>query len=146
MLKQDDFIKAQLVAVGWRFGQSYSGGHLAAQMVMNVIGNRFRVWGLPWLDCIENVPTHMAENELPPLKFPSVWDQNFVKLLHSVDAAFEGTLQDMTKGALYWGDLSRIERPWFKEKIIQARKEDVNGDLVPVHPRVADLNGLSFWK
>lgn len=146
MLKQDDFVKAQLVAVGWRFGQSYSGGYLAAQMVMNVLGNRFRVgWG-SWLECVENVSVHMAENELPPLKFPSLWDQNFVKILHSVDAAYDGTLEDSTKGALYWGDLSRIERPWFKEKIIQAKKEDANGSLVPVHPRVADMNSLSFWK
>lgn len=84
----------------------------------------------------------MAESELPPLEFPSVWEGNFVKLLHAVDAAYDGSLQDLSKGALYWGDLGSIDRDWFREKVIQAKREDG----LPVHPRVADLNSLSFWR
>jgi hypothetical protein len=142
MLKQDDFNKAKLVELGWRFGQSYSGGHIAGQMVMSVIANRVRTgWG-SWLDVISRVPVFMAENELPPLNFPSVWEGSFVKLLHAVDGVFDGSATDLSKGAIYWGDLGHIERNWFLEKIIRARKSDGT----PEHQRVADMNSLSFWK
>lgn len=141
MLTQDAFNKSQLVTVGWRFGQIY-GGHLAGQMVMNVIANRTRCgWG-SWLDVIERIPSYMAESELPPLKFPSVWEPNFVKLLHAVDAAYDGSLQDLSKGALYWCDLNNIGRDWFLQKIVRAKKEDGN----PAHPQVANMNSLTFFK
>lgn len=143
MLKADDFIKTQLVMMGWRFGQVYSGGHIAGQMVMNVIANRVRCgWG-SWLDVIERVPSYMAENELPPLKFPSVWEGNFVKLLHAVDAAFDGSLQDMSKGALYWADLGHIERDWFKTRVVDAINPNTG---LRQHPIVANMNSLSFFK
>jgi hypothetical protein len=65
VLKQEDFIRAGLVTMGWRFGQSY-GGHLAGQMVMHVLCNRVRNgWG-SYLQVLEKVPVFMAENELPP--------------------------------------------------------------------------------
>ena len=141
MLRQDDFCKTQLVMMGWRFGQSYAGGHLAGQMVMHALANRVRCgWGA-YLQVIECVPTFMAENELPPLKFPSIWEPVFVKLLHTVDGIYDGSVPDLTHGGLYWGDLSRIERPWFLGKIVQARNEEG----LPQHKRVSDLNSLSFW-
>lgn len=140
MLKQDDYIKGRLVEMGWRFGKKY-GGHMAGQLVMSTIANRVRVgWG-SWLQCIDHVPIFMAENELPKLEHPSVWEPGFVKMLHAVDGIFDGSTPDLSKGALYWADLSNIERPWFKEKIVQPRKE--NGE--PVHQRVVDMNSLSFW-
>lgn len=146
MLKQDDFIKAKLVELGWRFSQSYGGGHLAGQLVMHVLANRFRTgWG-SWLSILDRVPVFMAEKELPKLEYPSVWEPVFVKLLHVVDGVYDGSTPDLSKGALYWGDLGKIESSWFLEKIVQAKKEDQNGDLVPVHPRVNDMNSLSFWR
>jgi hypothetical protein len=56
-----------------------------------------------------------------------------------------GSVPDMVKGAQYWGDLAKIEQPWFLEKIIQATKLDQNECLVPAHERVANTNGLNFW-
>jgi hypothetical protein len=127
--------------MGWRFGQTYSGGHLAGQMVMHALANRVRCgWG-SWLEVIDNVPTFMAENEMPKLKHPSVWEPAFVKLLHTVDGVFDGSIQDLSNGGVFWGQLDRIERPWFKENIIQAHNEEG----VPQHKRVADMNSLSFW-
>jgi hypothetical protein len=84
----------------------------------------------------------MAENELPPLEFPGVWEGNFVKLLHIVDGVFDGSIPDMSKGAIYWADLTRIERPWFREKIITPIKD--NG--LRQHPIVANQNSLSFFR
>jgi len=144
MLKQDDFIKAQLVSMGWRFGRPY-GGYKAGQLVMHTLANRVRVgWG-NWLQIIDGVPRFMAENELPPLVFPPLWEPAFVKLLHSVDGIFDGSIPDESTGALYWADLNKIERPWFQEKIVAARREDGNGQLIPAHQRVHDMGTLSFW-
>jgi hypothetical protein len=78
----------------------------------------------------------MAENELPPLVFPSVWDPAFVKLLHAVEGVMDGSAPDLTKGALYFGDLARIERSWFMEKVVHGEN----------HARVASMNGLNFWR
>lgn len=149
MLTQDNYIKGRLVSIGWRFGQSYAGGHIAGEMVMHVIANRVRCgWGA-WLTVIDGVPKFMAENEMPEMKHPSVWEPAFVKLLHSVDGIFDGSVPDRSKGALYWGDLARIERPWFKKNVVQAVNpiiaSDGSGLQLPQHRRVADMNSLSFW-
>ena len=143
MLKQDDFIKANLVSMGWRFSQSYVGaGHIAGQMIMHALANRVRVgWG-SWLQIIDRVPAFMAEKELPPLVHPSVWDAGFIKLLHTVDGVYDGTIPDLSKGALYWCELSHIENPWFKEKIVDA----IGADGLRRHPIIANMNGLVFLK
>lgn len=112
---------------------------------MFTLANRVRVgWG-SWLHVIDSVPKFMAENELPPVEHPSVWEPGFVKLLHSVDGIYDGSIPDKSKGALYWADLQSIERDWFREKVVQAKQEDDNGSLVPVHKRVVDMGSLSFW-
>lgn len=145
MLKQDSFIQAKLVELGWRFSQSYGGGHLAGQLVMHTLANRFRVgWGT-WLSVLDRVPLFMAEKELPPLVYPNIWEPVFVKLLHCVDGIYDGSTPDLSKGALYWAQLGKIENSWFQQKILDARKEDHNGDLVPVHQRVCDMNNVGFW-
>lgn len=143
MLKQDDFNKTHLVTTGWRFGLTYGGGVIPGQYVMQTLANRVRAgWG-SWLDVIERVPLYMAENELPPIKFPSVWEPTFVKLLLSVDAVYDGSFPDGTKGALYFCDLNKIERHWFKEKIVDAKQESTG---LRAHPMVANVNSLSFFK
>jgi hypothetical protein len=88
----------------------------------------------------------MAENELPPLVFPNVWDGSFVKLLHVVEGVYEGSATDLSKGALYWADLNRIERPWFKEKIVDPIKEDGPNAGERQHAIVANMNSLSFFR
>jgi hypothetical protein len=72
VLKQDDYIKGRLVEMGWRFGQSYAGGHIAGEMVMQAIANRVRVGWSSWLQAIDRIPLHMAEAEIPPLEHPSI--------------------------------------------------------------------------
>jgi hypothetical protein len=146
MLKLEDMQKSKLVEIGWRFSQSYSGGHLAAQMIMSTIANRQRCgWG-PWFTVLTKVPDYMAENEMPPLEYPNVWEGSFVKLLHIVDGVFDGSIPDMSKGSLYWADLNKIERPWFKNKIIDPIKEDGPQIGQRQHPLVANINSLSFFR
>ena len=146
MLKIEDFQKSKLIELAWRFGQSYGGGYLAGQMVMGALANRYRAgWG-SWLEIVERVPTFMAENELPPLVWPSIWEGNFVKLLHVVDGVFDNSVIDLSKGALYWADLNKIERPWFKAKIMDAVSEEGLTAGQRQHPIVANMNSLSFFR
>lgn len=136
MLKQDSFIQAHLVTLGHRFTQYYGSGHLGGQMVMHALANRVRIgWG-SWLQVIEGVPRFMAENELPPLTFPPVWDPAFVKLLHAVEGVMDGSAPDLSKGGLYWADLAKIERSWFTDTVVQN----------PGRVRVSCMNGLNFWR
>jgi len=142
ILKIEDIQKSVLVSLGWRFGQSYTGGYLAGQMVMSTLANRVRSgWG-NWLEVLEKVPFFMAENELPPLKYPNIWDGNFVKLLHVVEGVFDGSAADLSKGALYWADLTRIERPWFVN-LMEATNEETG---MRQHPIVASMNSLTFFR
>lgn len=135
MLRQDDVQKTQLVLVGWRYGHSY-GGHLPALMIMGCIANRVRRgWG-SWLDVIERIPHFSAENVQPELKFPSIWEPAFVRLLHEVEGVYDGSGVDYSKGGLYWAHLSRIDRDWFREAIL--RQPDV-------HPRIVDSGPLSIF-
>lgn len=136
MLKQDSFIQAQLVNMGWRFTQYYGQGHLGGQMIMHALANRVRVGWAPWLQVIERVPQFAAENELPPLTYPPVWEPAFIKMLHAVEGVMDGSAVDMSKGALYWGDLAKIERSWFTDNVIKN----------PNRIRVASMNGLNFWR
>ena len=135
MLRQDDYQKAYLVTVGWLHGKEY-GGHLASCMVMNCIANRVRCgWG-SWLEVIERIPLFAAE-EKQPIGFPQIWEPQFVRLLHEVDLIFDNSGVDYSKGALYWCDLRRVERQWFKDKILANPG---------THPRIADFNSLVFFK
>lgn len=146
MLKQDDYIKSRLVEMGWRFGQSYAGGHIAGEMIMQALANRVRVgWG-SWLQVLDRVPAFMAENEMPKLEHPSIWEPTFVKLLHVVDGVFDSSIADKSKGGLYWGDLAKIERTWFLDKIVRGMTKNFEDVEVPAHQRVANMNGLNFWK
>jgi hypothetical protein len=143
MLTTDQFLKAKIVEVSWRFGSSYSGGHLAGQMVMSALANRFRAGFGSWMQILENIPMYMAENEIPPLKLDTVWNASFTKLLHAVEGVYDGSAQDMTKGALYWGELNKIERSWFQSRIIDSLSEATG---LRQHPMVSNLNSLSFFK
>lgn len=136
MLRQDDFIKGQLVLFGWKAGKEY-GGHLASCMIMSCLANRQRLgWsGNNWMGVLESIPQFSASIE-QPTGTPSVWSPEFVRLLHEVDAIFDGT-QDYSKGALYWADTRKIDNPWFQEKILGNREN---------HPIIGNMNTLTLFR
>jgi len=135
MLRQDDYQKAKLVEIGWRCGREY-GGHLASVMIMSCLANRQRAgWG-NWLEIIEAVPSRSATIE-QPTGTPSIWEAEFVRLLHEVEAIYDGS-QDYAKGALYWCDTAKpITNPWFQERIL--------GDPT-AHPKVGNMNSLMLFR
>ena len=110
---------------------------------MHALANRVKLgWG-SWLQVLDGIPRFMAENELPPLEHPSIWDQNFVRMLQMVDGIFDGSVPDASNSALYWGDLNNIQRAWFSENIIMA-PHPIHANMRH-HQRVKDMNSLSFW-
>lgn len=135
MLRQDDWQKAHLVDEGWRWGQEY-GGHLAACLVMSCLSNRVKKgWGtLPQI--LSGISKFSAVSELPELVVPSIWDAAFVRLLHEVEAIYDGSV-DYAKGAVYWADTRRIDTPFFLDKILP-NKDD--------HPCVVEMNTLRLYK
>ena len=137
MLRQDDFLKTLIVLEAWRQTLEY-GGYMGALLVMGCLMNRVRLgWG-SHLEVLEAIPRFSARNTEPNRdKFPSIWDQNFVRLLHEIDGQFDGSGKDYSNGALYWADLRYVERDWFKEKILRQQES---------HPRIADMNSLSCFK
>ena len=137
MLGQDQFVKGQLALTAWREASKY-GGHKAMMMIAQAIANRKKAgWGT-WMSVIENVPVFSAKDHDPmPPKFPDLIEPNFVRLLQEIDGIYANTSQDLTSGGLYWADTLEITRDWFKQNIL-ADKEN--------HPRVANMNTLTFWK
>jgi hypothetical protein len=123
------------VLAGWRHGQKF-GGHLASCLIMSCLANRQKLgWG-SWLEIINNIPKYSATIE-QPIEIPSVWQPDFVRLLHEVESIFAGS-QDYAKGALYWLDSSQpVTNIWFKEKIL--------GNL-DIHPKIADMNSLMLFR
>jgi len=133
MLRQDDWHKSHLVTVGYNFGKEY-GGHLASLMIMGCLANRVRRgWG-SWADVINSIPKYSAE-EVKPYILPSVWDQNFIRLLTEVDGVFEGSAKDMSCGAVYWCDNRRITRKWFLDEIVRSGHYEI----------VANMNSLTLY-
>jgi hypothetical protein len=137
MLRQDDMLKSQLVLIGWRNALEY-GGHLGALMIMGCVMNRVRAgWG-NLFDVIEGIPRFAAQEILPNSdKFPPIWEPSFIRLLHEVEGVFDGSGIDYSKGGLYWADLRKVDREWFKEKILCCPDQ---------HPRVADMNSLTVFR
>lgn len=134
MLRQDDYQKAQLVTIGWRYGQEY-GGHLAACIVMSCIMNRVRLgWG-SLLEVLDRLPNHAATANLPT-GTPQIWEPNFVRLLHEVEAIYDSSM-DYSKGGLYWCDTRDVSTPFFIEKIL--------GDSA-THPRICEMNTLAVFR
>ena len=133
MLRQDDFLKSQLVLFGWRAGREY-GGHTASCMIMSALANRHKAgWGA-WLDILDNIPKYSAVKE-QPTGSPQMWDPTFVHLLHDVETIFSGSRDD-AQGAVYWADMTHVETAFFKEKILQN----------PNRLIVGNMNSLTFFK
>lgn len=133
ILRQDDFLRSQLVLTMWQWGSPY-GGHLAACMVGCCLMNRVRLgWG-SLLEVLDRIPNFAATTEMPT-GTPSIWEPQFVRLLHEVEGIYDGT-QDYTKGALYWCDTRNVDTPFFKNKILADNT---------MHRRIAEMNTLAFF-
>jgi hypothetical protein len=95
--------------------------------------NRVRAgWG-GVSDVIESAPKYAAVESLPVI-MPSVWDQNFIRLLTEVEGIYEGSAKDTSCGALYFCDQRNVTRRWFRDQIIRGKQTVMN------------INSLTFYK
>ncbi len=123
MLRQDDAVKSFLVLECFRQGSDF--GHQPALMVMGCLSNRVKLgWG-SWIEVIQKIPKFSSTIEQPNRdKWPDLWSPEFIKLLHAVDAVYEGSCPDPSMGGLYWanlkGGLKGVTNPWFVEKILKS--------------------------
>ena len=103
---------------------------------MSCLATRQKVgWG-SWMEIIDAIPSRSATIE-QPTGVPSIWEPNFVRLLHEVESISDGS-KDYGNGALYWFDSAKpVTNPWFAEKIL--------GDKV-AHPVVGNMNSLMLLR
>src|SRR5262249_39378546 len=125
---------AKLAEAAWHEARHF-GGHQLVCNVAQAIGNRFRQhWG-SW-EFILNSLDKYASCDPKERIAPNAWDPAWLRLLQEIGTIFEGTRPDPTNGAVYWGELTNITRPWFKENVIDKREE---------HPQTVS-GPLCFWK
>jgi len=140
MLRQDDFVKSQLVLECWRQGHHF-GSHQIPLMILGCLANRQRLgWG-SFLEILKNVPKFAYVLEQPNRDvFPDIWAPEFVKLLHGVDGVYEGSIPDPALGGIYWADLSKgkagITNPWFRDKVLAS----------PVHTACANQGAFTIFR
>lgn len=106
-------------------------------MILGCLANRQKLgWG-NYLEVLKSLPKFSAVTELPNRdKFPDIWEQNFVRLLHAVDGVYDGSMPDPSMGGLYWADLKNVTNPWFKEKVIDN----------PLHSICANQNSFTIFR
>lgn len=135
MLRQTEFVKAQVTLAAWREGTHF-GGHLPMQMIAHSLANRYKQgWG-DWSGVLERMAMFSAIESIDQRQ-PDLQDPNFVKLLQAIDGIVDGTAKDMTNGGLYFADLAKPVRDWFRENIL---------DQPEAHPRCANNVTLTFFR
>jgi len=102
---------------------------------MSVLMNRVRAgWGTV-MEVLDRLPNFSATTNLPT-GTPSIWEPGFVRLLHEVEAIYDGS-QDYAKGALYWCDTRDINTEFFQKRILADPE---------LHPRVLEMNTLACFE
>lgn len=133
----ENFIKAQLAAFVHREA-AFHGGIDNMLAVAFVIRNRVRAgWmGGSWMGVIQSAETYSATIYTPTAL--DLREFHFRLLMQQIDDIYSGLMPDrMTDGALFYAELNRVEREWFKQNILAHLDE---------HPRVATVGNVSFFK
>jgi hypothetical protein len=138
----ENFIKARLVQ--WAVSEAYHhGGTQGMCAVAQVLANRVKAgWG-EWNAVIDAAPKFIGTTvEAFPI---DPRDLTFRRMLSMVDDIYIGTSDDSNVNieddrgktlALYYADLSNIDREWFRENIT---------DHLDRHPRLATVGPLTFF-
>jgi len=143
-----DVIRVELAMLAWREGFRH-GGIKNMLAVAFVVRNRVNAGWLAgdWLKIISSHDEYSSMVMMHPEHYrteanigniPNFHHRTVRDLLVEVDFIFDGTKNDdLTEGALYYGELNSIQNPWFLENI--ARKPED-------HPRVATIGPVSFFR
>jgi hypothetical protein len=141
-LTYENYIKAKLVQFVVREAYHH-GGWDGMCAVGQVIANRVQAgWG-EWSQVIDSAPNFVGTITEPPKIDPR--DLVFRRMLTMVDDIYHGTADDTNVNvtddrgkliALYYADLNELNRPWFRENIL---------NNLGSHPRIATVGPLSFF-
>ncbi|MCU1305162.1 MAG: hypothetical protein JWQ87_5446 [Candidatus Sulfotelmatobacter sp.] len=148
-----DFVVSQLCLVSWREAQRLAPGNRDAMIgIAHCIHNRIVAgWHSgDWLKVISEYPLHSADliEDIDFRSLPELRDPNFNWLVPQVERLYSGTLRDTVTaspsiafampradalgkraiappphGALFWCDLNRVTRKWFKDNILAVRDQ-----------------------
>jgi hypothetical protein len=136
-MNADSFIKAQLVAFAHREA-AHHGGYDNMLAVMHVIRNRQRAswFGGDWIKILHDAP--QKAGHVPPPSAVELRDTAVKMAMLHVDDIFNGMAADkFTEGALYYAELSKVDRSWFVENIARDPEH---------HPRCAQVGPVSFFR
>jgi len=137
----ENYIKGRLVEYAVNEAHKY-GGVECMCAVAEVIANRVKNgWG-DWSAVIDKAPQYLGTIVEPPTLDHR--DPTFRQMLGLVDDIYHGTAESLinitddrgTFAALYYADLSNINRDWFLTNV--ARK-------VTEHPQIAKVGELTFF-
>jgi hypothetical protein len=103
-----------------------------------VLRNRVQAgWhGGSWLEVIDNAPNTLGTKygDSPAI---DVRDVPFRKVLQDIDDIYHGITEDeLTEGALYYAELTKVNCDWFRENIL--------ADL-DSHPRLSTVGPVTFF-
>jgi hypothetical protein len=148
-----DFVVGQLCLLAWREGNRLAPGNRDAMLgIAHVIHNRVMAgWNSgDWLKVISDWPIHSANNieEMDFRSLPELRDADFNWLVPQVERVYSGPLRDsvtstpsvafamprfdalgkratppLPMSALFWCDLNRVTRNWFKENVLTAKDQ-----------------------
>jgi hypothetical protein len=141
----ESYIKGKLV--DFIVTEAYHhGGHEPMLAVAQVLANRVAAgWnGGDWLRVIDSAGdfrgTVWPADAHPPRPDPR--NGGFRELLRRVDDVYHGTADDTNvnneqgQKALYYAELHNLNRPWFKENILNDLEN---------HPRMASVGQMTFF-
>lgn len=139
MSRQNELIKGWLALEAWRYA-SYVGGDRIMTTVACALANRVKQgWG-SWWEVLRDIPLYGAMNiEEIPRGYPNPDDPSFIRLLVNIDKIFNNEWDDKASGAnggTFFGDLAKITRPWFLEKIVRSPEQ---------HHQKCACGTFTFW-
>ena len=162
-----DFIVGQVALVGWREMRRLAPGNRDGALgVCHCLHNRILCgWqGGDWLKLLNDWPLHSASllEELDFRTLPDLRDGDWSWLVNRVEQLYAGSLRDSVttsasiafampradalgkrsmssppQSALFWVDLNKVTRPWFRENILSSSVRDQ-------HPILAHSLPLTF--
>jgi hypothetical protein len=138
----ENYIKARLIDL-IRLEAAHHGGHAPMLAIAQVIANRVHAgWeGGDWMKVIENAPNYIGTVNRRTL-VTSSRDPDFRELLRKIEDIYFETADSSNVNteeggiSLYYAELHKIDRPWFKEQILSDPAS---------HPRLAQVGQITFF-
>jgi hypothetical protein len=137
-LTADQYIQSMLFNFCWREAVVH-GGYNNMLAIAFVIRNRVRSgwFNGDWLEILDHAHGVCGTWRDQDSHVPSMSKPEIRTVLSYIPNIYAGVEPDkMTEGALYYGELDRIDNTWFKESILAH---------LDIHRRVATIGPVTFF-